>query len=179
MKKVFGYDELARVWVSQTQDEGRSPGERMYFTGDTVYSYGPHFPIATIFDAPNGEKVVLFTTRTHSNTTRTHCAAIESALSRSRYRVVYCAVIKPPVHETNLADFYAAMQQVADKHANARKPQLYKADILHQCRLAREYCEVMCLPVPAWALLPDNIEAGKPLITAMKITQEHARLYSA
>ncbi len=43
-KQVYSYDELPHVWLAQSQDTGRTPGERMYFTGDTIYSYGSHFP---------------------------------------------------------------------------------------------------------------------------------------
>jgi len=173
MKKVFNNNELAAVWVARSQDEGRSPGERMYFTGDTIYSYGPHFPIARFFTAPNGEEVVLFTTQNHSNTTNRHMRIVQSAVNRAGYRVVYCGDVGGFIaHDSNLRQFQIELERAAVKHDKARKPQLYKGGIMHQCKLAREYCEVMCIPVPSWAQLPDNIEAGKPLTAAMRVHTE-------
>jgi len=36
--------DVAHVWAQQVQDEERSGN--MFFEGDTIYSYGHHFPIA-------------------------------------------------------------------------------------------------------------------------------------
>ena len=176
VKQVYPYDELASVWLSQSQDTGRSPGERMYFSGDTIYSYGSHFPIARLFDSPNGEPVILFTTRSYSNTTSKHVRVVQQAVRSSSRRVVYCmypqAADNAAQHEVNLADFKQHMDAAAVKHAKARKPELYAGDIKNEARLAREYCEVMCLPVPTWAMLPNGIEAGKPMIAALRAHAE-------
>jgi len=175
-KQVYPYDELARVWLKQSQDTGRSPGERMYFSGDTIYSYGSHFPIARLFDSPNGEPVILFTTRSYSNTTSKHVRVVQRAVHSSSRRVVYCenplATNSLLQHESCLASFKYELEKFAVKHAKARKPGLYAGDIKNEARLAREYCEVMCLPVPTWAMLPDGIEAGKPMIAALRAHAE-------
>ena len=184
IKHIFPRDELAHVWLRQSQDEGRSAGRgQMYFDGDTIYSYGSHFPIAMIFKAPNGEEVILFTTRTYSNTTARHIAAVKSACNASHRRTIYCS--RPDVcrlpsdHERNLSVFRSEMDESIAKHAKARKPELYTVDILHQATLAREYCEVMCLPVPIWAQLPgmnfvatDKLFRGEPLRALLKIHAE-------
>ena len=76
-RKVFrNYDECAHVWAQQKQESGSSNGRRMYFEGKSIYSYGPHFEIAR-FVKPG---VVLETTRTYSNTTRTHQSAVSGAV---------------------------------------------------------------------------------------------------
>ena len=176
IKTVFPYDELARVWLRQGQDTGRSPGERMCFIGDTIYSYGPHFPIARLFDAPNGEQVILFTTDTYSRTTLTHIRAVSSAIRNSHRRTVLCAypqaVASAEQHDINLDCFKQAKDYLAQRHAKARKPELYSGGIKTEARQAREYCEVMCIPVPVWAMLPASIEAGKPLMTALEFYRE-------
>jgi len=173
MKKNLGSD-VAKVWLRQSQDYGQErSGGSFYFRGDTIYSYGSHFPIAKLTAAPNGESVILFTARTYSNTTARHIQAVQSAIRNTYRREVYCA--DPSVvasHDENLQSFKSEMDSIAVKHAKARKPQLYACDILHQARLAREYCEVMCIPTPTWALLPSNIEPGKPLIAAMQVHKE-------
>ena len=171
-KQVFSNDELPYVWLGREQDTGKTPGGRMYFTGDTIFSYGSHFPIARIRTAPNGEEVILMPTRTYSKTTAKHIWAVEYALRRQPLQVVYCN--DPSVvtsHDSNLKRFKNAMDTIAEKHAKARKPWLYSRGIFNEARMAREYCGVMCLPVPAWALLPEGIEPGAPVIAAMKMCQ--------
>lgn len=67
MKRVFPTDEIAHIWAHQRQDEARNSGGNFYFNGPTIYSYGGHFPIASLSGKhPN---VVYFTTRGYSNTT--------------------------------------------------------------------------------------------------------------
>lgn len=173
MVKNLGSD-VARVWLCQSQDYGQErSGGSFYFRGDTIYSYGSHFPIAKLTTAPNGESVILFTTRTYSNTTARHISMVRQAVRNSYRRVVYCADVNDPTAmQTNLREFKSAMDTAAAKHAKARKPELYASEICAQAEMAREYCEVMNLAVPVWACLPENIEPGKPLTAALKVFQE-------
>lgn len=76
VKQVFQYPQLAHVWAQQTQEHGRSPKGQMYFHGDTIFSYGSHYPIAR-FAAPG---LVLFNSEKNSNTTEGHKACVRNAL---------------------------------------------------------------------------------------------------
>ena len=55
-KHVFDTGEIPHLWAHRTQDEARNRQGNLYFTGDTIYSYGSHFPIArhVANDAANG-----------------------------------------------------------------------------------------------------------------------------
>lgn len=80
MKKVFSpAAQVAHVWAQREQDEGRNSGQTFYFTGDTIYSYGSHFPIARHVDAPGGH-CVLFTTDTYGNATAKHLSHTRGAI---------------------------------------------------------------------------------------------------
>ena len=81
MKKVFNNNELSHVWATETQSEGKAGS--FYFKGKTIYSYGYHFPIATI-DGNN----VLFTKRSYSNTTAKHIGLTRRAISHKN--IIYC-----------------------------------------------------------------------------------------
>jgi len=81
MKTVFNNSELAHIWAAQNQNEGRAGS--FYFNGKTIYSYGSHFPIATM-DGNN----VLFTKRTYSNTTAKHIGLTRRAISHKT--IIYC-----------------------------------------------------------------------------------------
>ena len=75
MKRVFSsHEEVARVWASQTQEEGR--GKRVFFRGPVIYSHGTHFPIARIISS-----TAVFTTKTYSPSTNQHVSHANRAVS--------------------------------------------------------------------------------------------------
>lgn len=73
-------------WLNGTHEYGKlSYSDNFYFEGNCIYSYGRHFTIAKIF---REEKIILFSTRTYSNTTSKHqCAA--SSMIPSTYKILY------------------------------------------------------------------------------------------
>lgn len=83
MKQVFKTNEVAHIWATQKQDAGRNAHDNFYFKGATIYSYGSHFPIATI----SGNDV-LFTLRSYSNTTAKHIHKAIGAVSHKN--IIYC-----------------------------------------------------------------------------------------
>ncbi len=84
MKKVFTGREVPHIWAQQQQSEGRGGGNaNIFFEGATIYSYGKHFPIATI----EGDDV-LFTLRGYSNTTAKHIGGARRAVSHKN--IIYC-----------------------------------------------------------------------------------------
>ena len=68
---VYPSDMVAHLWANKAQDGARESGGRFYFVGDTIYSYGTHFPIARHVENKRG-RAVLFTTRDYSVTTSGH-----------------------------------------------------------------------------------------------------------
>lgn len=99
MKKNFQTSELAHIWAAQTQNEGKAGS--FYFNGKTIYSYGSHFPIATIVGND-----VLFTMRTYSNTTAKHIGRTRQAASHLNF--IWCYDVPTNLkyagteHENNL-----------------------------------------------------------------------------
>jgi hypothetical protein len=86
MKTVFSnHNEVAHIWASQSQYEGRA--SNVFFEGETIYSYGRHFPVARF--APEFGNVVLFTDKGYSNSTAKHKSIIRSAIPSS-FNVIYC-----------------------------------------------------------------------------------------
>ncbi len=83
MKHVFETSEVAHIWAHQSQNDGRNACNNLYFNGKTIYSYGRHFPIATI-DGTN----VLFTLATYSVTTAKHISEVRQAVTHMN--VIYC-----------------------------------------------------------------------------------------
>lgn len=172
MKTVFDRDELVRVWLRQSQDSGKDRGYRMYFSGDTIYSYGSHFPIAKLAEAPNGEQVIFVTSRGYSNTTAKHIRHVQQGIRNTHRKVIYVGDPTEIHGIRNVAEMKQDFDYSTAKHAKARKPELYSCELFATAERCREYCEVMLLPVPTWAELRYGIEPGKPLMAAIQVHQE-------
>lgn len=79
MKTVFSNYMVAHVWAQQTQSEGR--GSNFYFRDATIYSYGPHFPVASFVKGR-----VLFNSGSYSVSTSKHIGYARNALSHEQWR---------------------------------------------------------------------------------------------
>jgi len=79
MKLVHKPDMVAHLWANQSQPSATNPGRTFYFDGDTIYSYGGHFPIARHVKH-KGKSAILFTTRKYSNTTAKHISMVRQAI---------------------------------------------------------------------------------------------------
>jgi len=75
MKTVFTNQELFHVFASGTQEHGRSANGNVFFSGDVLYSYGTHFPLAVRY---NGK--MLLNADSYSVTTSKHQSYAANAL---------------------------------------------------------------------------------------------------
>ena len=80
-KHVCRFDMVAHLWAHKSQEWAKNPAGNFYFQGDTIYSYGSHFPIARHVENKRGESVVLFTTRGYSHSTECHKSIVARACS--------------------------------------------------------------------------------------------------
>ena len=87
MRHVFTDNStIAKLWAIQAQHHARNKRRNFYFTGNTIYSYGEHFPIASIAEQ-FGRKYVLYNSRTYSMTTNRHQSAVSWAIHRHLARL--------------------------------------------------------------------------------------------
>lgn len=75
--------EVAHIWAHQLQDEARHSGGNFYFHGNTIYSYGFHFPCGTIVTNLDGEQAYILNSDSYSNTTAKHQAEVWHSLPSS------------------------------------------------------------------------------------------------
>lgn len=80
MKTVYRSSEIPHLWAHQTQEHARNPNSSLFFNGPVIYSYGSHFPIAVHVKNESGERAVLFTIASYSNTTAGHVASVRRAV---------------------------------------------------------------------------------------------------
>lgn len=161
MRKVFSsHQEVAHVWASRSQDEGRASS--MFFYGDTIYSYGRHFPIAKFetITQPDGspKTVVLFTTRGYSVSTSKHINYTRRAIP-SYTPVVYVHNPEDTL-QNNLEYLHAQVTELliayAQTNHHGRKQKL--ARIINQhVESARAVCDAVYLAYPEWTDLPEDM----------------------
>lgn len=127
-RTVHPADMVAHLWAHKSQDFARNPGHNFYFHGDTIYSYGSHFPIARHVTR-KGNRAVLFTTRSYSSTTAGHKCMVEGACRH--LTVFHVADVNSTEHRNQFAEYRAAYMALVGKYAKARQR---KPDILADLR---------------------------------------------
>lgn len=111
-------DTVTHYWANQIQPRGRAGN--VFFEGPTIYSYGYHFPIATIFPG----RGVAFTTRSYSVTTSGH-------ISRARRASMHLNVIS--VHDPASrasSQLFTTMQEVNGLLTKAKRARANKSFLL-------------------------------------------------
>jgi hypothetical protein len=166
-KHVFDTGQVPHLWAHRTQDKARNRQGNLYFTGDTIYSYGSHFPIACHVTNDAGERAVLFTTATYSVTTSSHCSAVRSAIP-SGMRVFHVpnvvhgrysgSELTADDRAGNLADYAERIGKHVVTSARARSSYAKEWNHEHAVCLRDEafaYFAFFGLPVPSIPEVPD------------------------
>lgn len=79
-RQVYPSKEIAHLWAHQAQQSARNAQGNFYFDGPSIWSYGAHFEIARHVVNKRGDKAVLMTVQTYSNTTAKHIHAVRLAI---------------------------------------------------------------------------------------------------
>lgn len=146
MKTVFSdISQVAHLWANQLQSDAKNSGHNFYFSGNTIYSYGSHFPIAKHIKNANGDKATLFTERTYSNTTAKHIIAVRQAVRH--LNVIYCFNPESS-HEQNFTSWLKEAEYSAAKLLKAKKPELYLSEISQIAAKVNKYAIFFTLSIP-------------------------------
>ena len=127
-RTVHPADMVAHLWAHKSQDFARNPGHNFYFHGDTIYSYGSHFPVAHHVENKRGQ-AVLFTTHSYSATTAGHKCMVEGACRH--LTVFHVADVHNSDCRKQFADYRARFTGLVGKYAKSRQR---KPDILAELR---------------------------------------------
>ncbi len=123
MRHVVDTNEVPHLWAHQTQSDARNKQGNLYFEGDTIYSYGSHFPIARHVKNKKGVAAVLLTTRTYGQTTAGHIGAVRVSIAGGTVFHVstVCDRYGYDAHEENWRAYISEMEDTASKAQKARK----------------------------------------------------------
>lgn len=111
--------DVAHVWAHRLQEHARNSTGSLFFNGDTIYSYGRHFPIARHVTDKNGRACVLFTTRDYSVTTSGHKSAVRCAIADG-LRVFHVQDVDAGPTKAALDDYAKRIDAALMKAARAR-----------------------------------------------------------
>lgn len=141
MKTVFNnISDIAHLWAHQTQSKARNSASNFYFNGDTIYSYGRHFPIAKHVSGK-----ILFTERSYSNTTSKHIAVVRQAISNRD--IVYCYSPESS-HDENYNHWLRNAESIAKSLLNAKKPEKYLSELSYIKNKVDNYCNFFNIECP-------------------------------
>jgi hypothetical protein len=164
-KEVFDTGEIPHLWAHKVQANARNAQGNLYFDGDTIYSYGGHFPIARhVVDNPTKKtpkSAVLFTTRSYSNTTSGHISAVRSSIPRD---LPVFHVYNPALSPRESLSCYVSAVEAHAKSASERKMETKRNEDVQKALASIAECKAFCkffaLKLPTFAKLP-KIDADK------------------
>lgn len=186
---VYPTDQIPHLWAHQTQSEARSAGgARLFFDGDTIYSYGIHFPIARIVVVKSrgqpDRRCVFFTSRSYSVTTAHHIRMVKRAL-HSRLGPVFYGSDPRRTPSQEVAALGTAIASCArdlkGMRGYARRGNAYRAlllDLENLTRLAdlfRLQKEVPRLDRCLTASEIESLEADLKRLDAAEVNRQHTR----
>lgn len=146
MKTVFtDLSTIAHIWANQTQDNARNSSSNFYFDGNTIYSYGRHFPIAKHVTNEMGEHGTLFTERGYSVTTSKHISIVRDAANHKN--IIYC--FNPEsTHTENLNSWIDEAENIAANLLKAKKPEKYLSQLSYVNDKVNKYVAFFNLAIP-------------------------------
>ena len=159
MKVVFtGLRAIAHIWANQTQTEAKNAGRNFYFNGPTIFSYGSHFPIATILEK-DGENFCIMTNRSYSNTTSKHIQIVrhannlpvifcENVPSGYDIKGIFTEKIDSHFHSENIKAWESKLKYQFSKLASARKKEIYILEIQSVAAQIEKYLTFFNLKAP-------------------------------
>lgn len=71
---------IAHLWAHQSQEEARNSNGSFFFEGDTIYSYGHHFPCGKIVHNRHGKKAYVLNSNSYSVATSRHQGMVWGAI---------------------------------------------------------------------------------------------------
>lgn len=126
--------EVAHLWAHKSRQQ--ATGSHFFFQGDTIYSYGRHFPIARHYKG-----CVLFTTRDYSNTTSRHKSIVRSACTHMR--VFHVENPSLAVSGAAVTDYGKRIKAAALRVARATSQAAWHLEGVQELvKEANEFCEV-------------------------------------
>lgn len=176
MRNVLPTSELCHKWANMEQESGRTSTGSLFFNRSTIYSYGDHFAIAKHIVNEQGQRAILFTLRSYSNTTAKHISSVR--MSCKNDNLIYCA--NPTgSHEFNFKYWFNCAEQMATNLKKARKPEKYLNFLDNIKHTATKYAEFFNIQIPETLQAVLSIKDKKEYLQYESKAIEFAKLEQA
>lgn len=173
MRRVVDKHTVAHLWANKHQDDARTPSGNLYFNSRGIFSYGSHFLIAKHVENAAGERAILMTKRTYSNTTSAQVQIVKSAARHIKQILV-------PDPDQNQGDnfekWYTEIRHIADKLANARKPEKYVLQIEDLIDEVKRYANFFAYDIPGYLLAAGDIKDNAQYAEVLKKEAEFRKV---
>lgn len=175
IKHVVDGSEVAHLWAHKSQDWAKSKGiGNLFFEGDTIYSYGKHFPIARLVQDKNGVNVVLFTNRDYSVTTSKHKHQVRGAIPHGT-KIFY---VQNPDETPDIREIKRKEESAANLIAKSKKARANKAgylssaeSLINDAKELSKFFNIKCK-----IATPKGLEnAAEQILQAQKEQKERAK----
>lgn len=158
MRQVVSPQEVSHLWAHRRQDYATNQGRSFWFRGDTIYSYGTHFPIAR--HLPNG--AIAFTTSSYSISTNRHVSVVRQAIPSHKTLIFVsdvCMVAGMADRHRVQRNATALVEKAANRRSQARRDDDL-ADALGLAQNFNEYAEAIgsAERIDEAAYLPANVD---------------------
>lgn len=118
MKTVFSNnDAVIHAFAQQSQYEGRTSNNNLYFYGTKLYSYGSHYLLAEFLT----DSIVLINDDGYSNSTAKH-------INKAYHALRQYTIISKSSH--NIDNVLNTLKELKRKLMKAKKPQIYISEAL-------------------------------------------------
>jgi hypothetical protein len=173
MRIVVDKHAVAHLWANQEQNHARTPSGNLYFNSNGIFSYGSHFLIAKHVENGAGERAILMTKRTYSNTTNGQINIVRSAA-----RHIQQILVPDPDQKQsdNFEKWYTEIRHIADKLVNARKPEKYVLLIEDVINEVNRYANFFSCEVPEYLLAAGEIKDNAQYTEVLQKETERRRL---
>ena len=115
-RQVVASREVCHLWAHKAQQSTRNSGNSLFFTGDSIWSYGTHFLMAMHVSNSRNEDAILYTTASYSKTTSKHLCWVRQSIPRSAQ-----------VFSIDLSGFREVSADIVNEYNQCKEEKLAKA----------------------------------------------------
>jgi hypothetical protein len=161
-------DALYHVFAHQTDNDAQNANGSMFISGNTIYSYGTHFAMAT-----HRNNVVLITTATYSTTTSKQISQLRGAISGLTFDVENVLATDQESHLRNFKDYTDRYIALLEQASRARQNKEWLIDqAVTLASQANDYAQrfgVRHTPIDTSGI---DLESIKEVVTARKLERK-------
>lgn len=122
MQRIMTNEMVAHTWANprEENDHARGGHGNVYFEGDTIYSYGSHFPMARRVG-----DVILFTTDSYSSSTSKHLGYVRHAIGYQADNVFNVPNVRALGKSEHLANFESYRTRIDTAYEMASRARVH------------------------------------------------------